>query len=487
MPSLNSVPAATAELLGRRQPRLFTEPLRELTPETSLGFSVAAFARDVLGEPLLPWQEEAAIRMLETNPDGSLRFRTILLLVARQSGKTHLMRVLGLWFLYVERVSLVLSVAQSLEIAKEAWRMACHDVESVGMLAREKDFIRRANGDETLHLTENRRWRLAAGNRKAGRGLSVDVLFMDELREQRKWDAWSALSATTTSRPNAITLCLSNAGDDESVVLNHLRESALAGTDARMCLLEWSAPDGADLDDREAWAQANPALGHTVPVSALESARATDPPAVFRTERLCQRVESLNNDQAIDPARWHACADKSLTFRDQIEKHTLSVCLDVSMAGDHATLSVAAMDKAGRVRTVEVDAWEGPDAARAAVAGLPTSLADAGLASVRRRGYFRGPSDGIRADLEKLGFKPLEATVACAGLADEVRAGTLLHGGSQLTSGHVLGAKRYPVSDGWRFVRKGEGNVDAAYAAAGAVHLARAAAARPSFKIVTVQ
>jgi phage terminase large subunit-like protein len=30
--------------------------------------------------------------------------------------------------------------------------------------------------------------------------------------------------------------------------------------DPSLCLLEWSAPDGCELDDRKAWAQANPGL-----------------------------------------------------------------------------------------------------------------------------------------------------------------------------------------------------------------------------------
>jgi hypothetical protein len=37
-----------ASVKGRVEPRIFTPPLRELTPETSYGFAVIEFARDVL-------------------------------------------------------------------------------------------------------------------------------------------------------------------------------------------------------------------------------------------------------------------------------------------------------------------------------------------------------------------------------------------------------------------------------------------------------
>jgi hypothetical protein len=49
----------------------------------------------------------------------------------------------------------------------------------------------------------------------------------------------------------------------------------------------------------------------------------------------------------------------------------------------------------------------------------------------------------------------------------------LLHPDDDLLNAHVNGSQRKDSGDGWRFVRRGAGHVDAAYAAAGAVHLAR--------------
>src|SRR5262245_1903413 len=81
-------PPARPRLLGRTEPRLFTPPLRPLNRKTSRGFEVIDFAK-MIGEPLLPWQEWAVIHALELNPDGTYRFRTVLILVARQNGKSH--------------------------------------------------------------------------------------------------------------------------------------------------------------------------------------------------------------------------------------------------------------------------------------------------------------------------------------------------------------------------------------------------------------
>jgi hypothetical protein len=70
---------------GSTEPRIYTPPLRPLTPETSLGFEVVDFAREVLGVTLYPWQEWLLIHALELREDGRYRFRRIIVLVARQN------------------------------------------------------------------------------------------------------------------------------------------------------------------------------------------------------------------------------------------------------------------------------------------------------------------------------------------------------------------------------------------------------------------
>ncbi|MEZ5411043.1 MAG: hypothetical protein R2761_23635 [Acidimicrobiales bacterium] len=72
------------EATGSVEPRIFTPPLRELTPETSFGYDVIDFAREVMGIELDPWQQWLAIHVGELLPDGRPRFRYVLILVARQ-------------------------------------------------------------------------------------------------------------------------------------------------------------------------------------------------------------------------------------------------------------------------------------------------------------------------------------------------------------------------------------------------------------------
>lgn len=469
------------ELLGITTPRIFTPPLVSgppgpcgcgcaLTPKTSLGFHAVEFARDVVGVELLPYQRWWLIHVLELRPNGRFRFRTVVTLISRQNGKTFLLKILALYFMYIrgalERVT-VLGAAQSLDIAKEAWAGAVELAEDVDDLRSEIDAVRRANGEITLSLTNGSRYRIAAATRSAGRGLSVDLLILDELREHRSWEAWGALSKTTTARPNALTVGISNAGDDQSVVLNSLRSQGIAGEDESLGLFEWSAPDGCELDDLQAIAQGNPGLGRTVDLAAILSAMRTDPPAVFRTETLCQRVDAL--DAALDLEAWKASADPSGSLGSVRER--VALCLDVALDGAHVTLAGAAVLDDGRVRVESIAAWDTPDRARRELRALIERIRPAAI------GWFpSGPGAALAADLRQLGaveLKGSDVTEACQSFSDLVGARRIAHPGDPLLNAHLAGSSKLKTGDGWRFARRGVGHVDAAYAAAGAVHIAR--------------
>lgn len=319
----------TKTIKGVEKPRIFTPPLRELTPETSLGYDVIDFASDVLHVELVAWQKFVLIHALEIigslDGDWHFRFRTVVIEIARQNGKTFLLQILSEWFLYVFGVPLIIGTAQSLALAEEVWDAVVDDIEANDELRVEIQRITRSNGNKALELIGGREYKIAPLSRKGGRGLSADLVILDELREHTNWQPWSAVSKTTMAKPNAIVFCLSNAGDAASVVLRHLRllaHKALGDPDGickqleklgdpsddgeeiefdeTLGLFEYSAHPGCKKDDVNEWAYANPSMNHTVngiPLiteRALKSACATDPENEFRTECLCQWIESAS-------------------------------------------------------------------------------------------------------------------------------------------------------------------------------------------------
>lgn len=332
--------SSTVIVRGKATPRVYTKPLRKLTPETSHGFSAIEFAEQVLGMVLLPWQKWLLIHMLELRPDGRYRFRVVVVLVARQNGKSTVSQVLALWWLYVRGIRTVLGTAQDLDTAEMIWRGAVEMAQAVDELDEMIEKVVEVNGKKALVVRYGgvaREYRVKASGRRAGRGFTGEGVVLDELREQRGWDAWSALTKTTMAKPNAQIVALSNAGDISSVVLWHLRKlghralgdpdgicaeddkdvslddlvrlgddweqdpAAAVEEDMRQAyddddlgLFEWSATPGCDKWDIEEWAQANPSMNWAiddeteVTDKAIASACRSDPEWEFRTEVLCQ-------------------------------------------------------------------------------------------------------------------------------------------------------------------------------------------------------
>lgn len=72
---------------GCEQPRIYTKERRELTEDTSDGWAAIAFAEEMLGMGLFPWQKWLLIHALELNEDYTYRFRTVIMSQSRQNGK----------------------------------------------------------------------------------------------------------------------------------------------------------------------------------------------------------------------------------------------------------------------------------------------------------------------------------------------------------------------------------------------------------------
>jgi hypothetical protein len=401
-------------LVGSEVPRIYTPPLRELTPDTTLGYSVIEFAETIVEIDLLPWQKWLLVHMLELLADGGgLRYRTVILLMARQNGKSTLSQVLALWFMYVYGKPLVIGTAQDLDVAEEIWQGAVDLVEETPELDALKAHVVKVNGKKSLVLTTGERYKVKAANRRAGRGLTGDLVLLDELREHQSWDAWGAITKTTMARDQALVFALSNAGDSTSVVLRYLRKLAHAALgdpdginrdddddelapedgddeyldDDTLGIFEWSAPPGVGLRDREGWAWANPSVGFTISERNIASAVRTDPEWVVRTEVLCQWSEGTL-EGPFPPGAWEASTDEQST---RAEGAPVALGIDVSWDRSFTYIALASTRDDG-LEHVEViarragtdwvadwltDVTRSPDIARAPVAiqerGAPSS------------------------------------------------------------------------------------------------------------------
>ena len=328
---------------GKAVPRVYTPPLRELTPETSWGFDLIWFAREIEGVPFTPWQEWLAIHSLELMPRERVmemypdmpelwdqempRFKTILVMVARQNGKTHFVKTLIKWALFRKRLQYILGAAQSKNDAYELWEQICLECEAhpkiksrIGKLVRAHGFeVLRAKptiDPNTKQMTAGGEYRIAALERGSGRGKTVNFLYMDELREHVKWESWNALTPTTKSPFIGFTFTTSNAGDARSVVLRSVRNGAIRAIEMEddkttTAIFEWSADPEKPIDDEDNWLQANPDVGHgRMTLLDIRSSFESMEIAAFKTEVLCLWVEALEVGK-IPADWWDGCAGSS--------------------------------------------------------------------------------------------------------------------------------------------------------------------------------
>ena len=368
-----------SKLKGKAVPRLWTRPLRELTPLTTFGFEAIKFAERDLGLSLHPWQKWFLLHSLELEPGyetgdprPKLRYETVVLLVSRQNGKSFVLSARLLWRMFTwknrEKELLILSTAHKLSLAEEILD-AAHRTVSISEMHDKIMQRSNTNGNKFFKLENGAKWKCEAASDDGGRGLTVTDLAFDELRQQRDWSAWAAMTNTTNAVWSAQTIAVSNAGEAKSEVLRSLRAKALEEMEARAAaekhgedyspsdpslgLFEWSAPDDCDIWDTDGWRQANPSLGYpdaiTGDVLASKAALVGEPGAglpehKFRTENLCQWV-NVTADSLFSSEELDACLDpESMIAPDS----PIYLSVDVSRDRKMTSLSIAGFRDDGK-------------------------------------------------------------------------------------------------------------------------------------------
>lgn len=452
-------------IVGHSTPRVATRRPKG----RSRGGELVRWAREVLQVDLLDWQEWA-LRQGLVWADGRWASRTVGILVGRQNGKTigvGAVRALGGMVLFGERR--IIAAAQNRDVALDAWTAALE-------LALAADLpvgpILKSAGREAFWIGDAR-YKVVSSTMRGARGLNADLVIADELREYRTWDGWSALEKTRRAKRSSQLWAMSSEGDAGSIVLARMaaegRTNAQLGKPTDQAWFEWSAPPDVDRHDPRGWAAANPALGHLIDPDVIESESVHDEPAVFETEVLCRRVETLNPWMARE--LWDGTADPRAVVPDGAR-----VVFSLA-AGDehrHATIAVAWARPDGRVHVEAVDAFtesDGPVLARAGdrLAELVAAWPTVGV-MVTARTTSEAAAVRVLEDVTVKAVTRVELGKAQAGLLEGVAARSVVHPGDPMTAGHITA-----VTAGGVFARRSTlADVDAAQAVALAHHGIRA-------------
>ena len=289
-----------------RLPRMFTDRPDDVTG--SYGGLACEWAARVLRVELRPWQRWALDRALEHRADGSLRWRTVVLSVSRQSGKSVTGRAVCGWrqnggpAVFGEPQTVV-STANKFQTALELWQGAAYAMQAVC-----HSRVRWARGAEEIGDPNGSRWLVQAATPNLGVGLSVSMALVDEAWNVERDHVEASLVPTMLERESPQLWIVSTQGDSSSDLLEGYRRQGVKGiadpNAADVLLLEWSADPSAAVTDRDAWRQASPHWSdrrEAFIASQLDQLGED----TFRTQILNQRVDALGG--WVTRSQWEAC------------------------------------------------------------------------------------------------------------------------------------------------------------------------------------
>jgi phage terminase large subunit-like protein len=314
---------------------------------------------ELIGQPLLEWQKLILTDMLAVDENGMFVKKSSLFICARQSGKSHMLRMRALAGLFCFNEQNILIMSSQRQMASKSLEMIAGIIERHDFLLAQvkggtiERAYRRTNGNERIILETGAEIKVVAATIDSSRGLTADMVWIDELRDVGV-EALDASKSTTLTRANSQRFYTSNAGHKLSTVLNEMRERSLNKPPKSVGYYEYSAPDNCDIWDRDAWAMANPSLGTLITETAIEEIISTSTYAAAMTETLCKWVGTETSPWT--PGSWEDCADTEMVmapgmytmFAFDLEPH----------AKRHAALMAGSILPDGRVGLSLVKTWE---------------------------------------------------------------------------------------------------------------------------------
>ena len=459
MPKLSKDKALGGRVIGSPTPRIFSSPVEGAVSRAP---EVVAFAESI-GYNLMPWQINALGDMLLIK-DGNFVGKTLCLCVSRQNGKTEIAKIRILAGIYLFGEKSIAMMSSNRTMAVTTFRQIHYLIQDTPALLKLWEKTYSTNGNERIRFKNGAEIIVVAATNEGARGLSVDFFFIDELRDIKP-EAWDAALYTTQAKPQSQILTVSNAGDKGSTILNSLRQIGIEDKTPSLRWLEWSAHPSLKITDRKAWAQANPALGHTITAEILEHRIRTGEPNQVRTEMLTQWVDNLASPWPI--GAWESCKIDNLVFEPGASTF---FAMDISPSRRHAAL-VAGQMVGDKVKLKCLQTWKSE-----------ASIDDLKMASeinehIRRFRpkmllFDRYTTAGVAARLAHTGVPVMEISgqlfaSACDEMLAAMSHNRIEHGDEYELSESVNSCAMRTTDSGWRIVRrKSAGEVAAAIAAA---------------------
>ncbi len=421
----------SAVRIGSQRPRLWSLPVDR---RDSVAAEVVDLA-EMAGLHLDDWQQWVLDGAMSMRGDGRWSAFEVAVLVSRQCGKGSILEARQLAGLTILGESLQVHTSHEFKTCFEHFLRMVALVESCQEIDRQVARIRRGAGEQSIEMKGGQRLRFIARSNASGRGMSGDAVYLDEAFALTA-PMMGALLPTMSARDNPQLWYTSSAPLATSEVLHSVRDRGVAGGSPRLFFAEWSAAEGVDPTDRDAWYEAVPALGIRISedfIAAELDALASTPDEFIR-ERLGvpDAPDAVVVTPKLPPDAWASTAI-TVDAAPDVQPGEPSLCWAVSLDGEWSTIGIGH----GAIDDAYVEVIEH----RRGQAWLPSRLVElieqwdpiaigannAGPTAASVPNVMVALSDtGISTDRLHL-FTMAEWKTACGGLFAAVREGQVCH------------------------------------------------------------
>jgi hypothetical protein len=437
-------------------------PSRLWVPETasSAGQETIDLAR-AAGLTMDPWQEFVLRGAMGERPDGRWQAVEVGVEVSRQNGKCAILVARELAGLFLFGEELQIHSAHQFDTSLEAFRRLLFLIEEHDDFSRRVKRVSKSHGEEGIELTNGQRIRFRTRTKGGGRGFSGDTVYLDEAMDIAL-TAHGALMPTLSARPNPQVWYLGSAVDqnvhEHGLVFSQVRARGIKGGDPELAFFGWEAASSMDeaeelLDDRQAWADANPALGIRITEEFIALERRSMAARTFMVERLgvgdWPRLEEEAEEGTLTIGMWEACEDPDSKPLDPVR-----LAVDVRPDRSKSAIAIAGYTADGRRHVELVEHKSGTDWVAERAHGIQ-----------KRHGTgpilldTKSPAAALLPQFAELGAKIAPVTTTelaqgCGMLFDDVAQRDLVHRGQPQLATAVRGAAKRPLGDAWAWSRK---------------------------------
>lgn len=420
------------------------------------------------------WQRWLLRRVLERYPAdwpvrelrGRLRFRQAVISMGRQNGKSLLGAILGFYGLAMH-----VSGPEVIGLASSAKQANIVYSRVLNMIRASESLTKRFKATGTRGISHRNgigSYQVMPAKEDALQGIPVSLVIFDELHIAKP-DMWGAVVNGQRSRPNALLVGITTAGDDDSELLKrlyHQGSQSVAGELERFGFYCWEAGESDTIETPGAIEAANPAIAcGRIEVEGVRDEVRLLPEHDQRRYTLNRFVSS--SSALLTPAQWGRYAGTVELGSDSI------VTIERTRSWGHATIVATGKTAEGKLATEIVASVVAPTADK--LAELAGRIRDRYPVRFAVDSITLGAVGKLLTDrgLDVRFLRHGDVLQAGPAAYARIMAGDVIHAGDPLLSEQWRRAKAKNVGESWRITSTASGaDVDAVLATLYGLYLA---------------